>query len=1006
MPGDTVNISVPAIGFVAWESDSDFADVEFVDGLSTADFIRTSFVVPEEPFFFFFLYDEFADITEGAFIFNYEAIEDGQVPVRRCRDATCLVQNCTDPAHQFIGFVHVDATCTVVNCTNPNHLAEPVADPIVLNWGMIGNRYDDFIQLHGFPGATPGEAGVTISVSNFEARQAGDTIFLPGELYFPHQRPINPDTGEPDGVMPPLERVIQVDHSTQRIIVGGTPDRIDLPVYVPFPNRVVEFSFRVTITFPQVMETRIRQVPGLVPGLVPDPDNVGEFIDGMVPGMVDEEYEVNITPRPILRIVEFHVLPRPEIERTLPGQIELTDPIVLPVGMVDVSYGNYEQSVPAWTPPAGNTQMSGWTQNTHFTRINVNVLDRPNFPPNPPAPQDPDNPTDAERIAGLHWNWEIDIIEIDGDFGSSGARLEGILPDGIVGSHPFIDIMISPDSPTVFPTRAPDEPATIRFRLRLQALAPHPGTGVAVPMPIGEVSREFIITILPRPQFGLNIDGEFAPSTVTGITPIAHAMDGRMADPLVEPIETNYSQSIIARGFPYGTDWSFSYSTIEQQNPTAPPGFPPIVNPPDHATDPGAWGPSLDFTHPAGLDFNPPFAPGSGGSVGLISAGMNSAGIELGTAHFTLSGIPQTYGRYLIAVEVDSLGYADNPNIQTRVRVIYELIIWQRTYLHIDTGVGAGLAGYVRRIDADGTEEISSANIEATANVPLYINRRAVMPGTMGMISARSRDFVRWEHNPYPPNGASQPSNIPPIGGVPGTNPSRPDHTPFTGHWRTDSHNYMVMRMPTPLNADGTFNPYTTSPPNVFIRALQRDEPFIDIEMRNGRVGNPAFMRGMDLFNSGEPDDFRPFRWVLVSPPPAGLGHSLIGTTDTAAILRENPTIAGAYTFTVGVYLQGSMRIDRTATILIDEPYGTRLGDVNDDGLVDYRDIILLQRVIRGEATLNERQFDNANINRDGTVNVVDLEILLEVFGIANRHMPSLTPAPPPAPPADNGDGN
>ncbi len=54
------------------------------------------------------------------------------------------------------------------------------------------------------------------------------------------------------------------------------------------------------------------------------------------------------------------------------------------------------------------------------------------------------------------------------------------------------------------------------------------------------------------------------------------------------------------------------------------------------------------------------------------------------------------------------------------------------------------------------------------------------------------------------------------------------------------------------------------------------------------------------------------------------------------------------------------------------------LGDVNNDGVIDIRDVVLVQRYILGYQTLTAAQLTAADVNGDGVVNVIDANLIMQ----------------------------
>ena len=67
-----------------------------------------------------------------------------------------------------------------------------------------------------------------------------------------------------------------------------------------------------------------------------------------------------------------------------------------------------------------------------------------------------------------------------------------------------------------------------------------------------------------------------------------------------------------------------------------------------------------------------------------------------------------------------------------------------------------------------------------------------------------------------------------------------------------------------------------------------------------------------------------------------------------------------------------------------DEDLTSLLGDINNDGTVNVVDVVMLVNFILGETTGTSEQEDVADYNEDGTVNVVDIvNIVHEILGLS-----------------------
>ncbi|MCL2222198.1 MAG: hypothetical protein FWB92_07715 [Oscillospiraceae bacterium] len=950
-PGDTVTLSVPALGFLAWESDSGLADIEFTDERIEADRAIASFVKPEGLFLVWASYEYVSQESEGIMLINPDRFEDGAVQL------------------------------------NTNNVANwPTAtNPLRLAYGMFNNSYIDVINFIGL------ESDATITTHNFFAMtggsdqpnhpsSAGAGAAFHGLIYrlssptgenrsFTMQTPLTPDpdfnSDNPDG------------YAMQRSFIGPRffpQGMIDADPPLGFmPTVVVTFNFSINIAWPD----RYNEVsiPVLENGQPVYIDDIQQFHP---PGTVLERAGGSINVP-----IEFVVLPQPNIFR------ENNRP--LPLGMDGVYYG-HRQTAPGV-----------WITDGHDTRVNVVIVDSasPNFPR--PIP----NPGTPPAIGEIFWAFTIRTYAGDGRGGGvdirfpTPARVEN-------NANPELDLVLSNRPTTTAQIGTVGDitgPITFgvgenqRFVIRLSAFMRHPNADI-LEQEIGFTEQYFELTILPRPRFGL-MDGETA---VFGLDALTHMMaDQTSADNEPDESTTVTRDTIVAAGLPARpdggyTNWTFSWDYSE-----------PWTTPPT-STAAGIPGPQLpapdpitgrsDFTNslPPGLSFRGR-APGWNGYVDNIM---------LGRAAFDLIGVPPagTFGRFIIGFEVDSFRETDNLNIQTAERAEFELIIWPRTYLNASTRPTVG--AHIRRVDSAGEPEQTIAFIEG-ANFLQWENRRAVIPGTMGIVSIPSTEFIRWEHNRF----MTQPSNIPSIGGPVGDNvvasldpnglpiynqlPGQQGHTQFTGHARTASHNLMTMRMPAPWDShNGFYNPYAP-PANVYIEGIvSTNPPRIVFDGLPGRVELPEG-RSVRIENAGDSGDNRDFRWEMfpsLQPEAsfAGLSPTLLQSNNFLSVLQIAPTVASPpnepYQFTVSVFLQGGMRMDFPLELLILGRPGA--GDINLDGRIDYWDLLLLARHFEGEP-LTGQSYENARdiIPGSTSVGLGHLTTFRRIFGIREVNVPS-----------------
>ena len=369
------------------------------------------------------------------------------------------------------------------------------------------------------------------------------------------------------------------------------------------------------------------------------------------------------------------------------------------------------------------------------------------------------------------------------------------------------------------------------------------------------------------------------------------------------------------------------------------------------------------------------------------------------TRQVALSGIPQTYGNFPITVRINSYE-SDNPNIRTTVEETFDLVIWRRTYLHIamDGGSDAFVRrGWVERSQGSLNHYGERLNVGTPELARQYLGYRAVMPGTLGIISSElgPQGFVRWEHDRF----QTQHIDTPAIGGSVGSNLNLlSGHTLLTGHEQSASHAYMTMRMPAPRDAWGNLAP-TNPAPHVYIRGFQTNVPRITAdathliattrtEIASGMVVRPGvetdrltWRLALDDRDLDEPRANRSLTWIIPQQPENPMNNLIVRGSGFMANLNAEPAEVGTFDFSIGIYLYGTMRIDRDVRVNI-RPRGILYGDFNEDSSVNYADLILFAR----RATLGDAvpfpNLETADVNGDGRVDGLDFMIMARHFAI------------------------
>ena len=371
-------------------------------------------------------------------------------------------------------------------------------------------------------------------------------------------------------------------------------------------------------------------------------------------------------------------------------------------------------------------------------------------------------------------------------------------------------------------------------------------------------------------------------------------------NPLSEPEEEPYNIEIEAEGFPSNTTTT--------------------------------WDWAFDGDIPNGLDFIPVVIDGK-------------------TLSAIITGIPTVNKNFEFTVEMTAVD--TNPNINGAV-ISSELItitIWPRTYLHITI---AGTDGYVSRPgdEWDETDEDES---------DLYKGKRAVMPGTKGIITTIANNgFIRWDVLP-----GYDTSDQVKIGG--------PDNY---GHRESGRIGFVTIDMP--KNPAGPEAP----PWDVYIRGTHSRSPVISASLSRGTIGDLSYASSLSIALQDIGTGPSSLRWDVVKGIlPTGLELDETAGRITSIDVIEGKQIGGpdgVFDFTIGVTLPGTMRIDRPFSITILPVPDVLLGDVNNDGFVDLADLVALAVYFEdGNIEINEAA---ADINRNGRVDTGDLTLLARYF--------------------------
>jgi hypothetical protein len=531
----------------------------------------------------------------------------------------------------------------------------------------------------------------------------------------------------------------------------------------------------------------------------------------------------------------------------------------------------------------------------------------------------------------------------------------GRLPDNLRLSPPPTAVSATTASITGFPS-APGNPTfTIRYRANTNAI-------------IGWVDYVYSIEIYAPPQF------------TTDANALRDGMDWRpLPTRLPEPADSEYTSGFIRAS---GTDinaptqitWSWTAAEWDDipTTRTLPPGDP---SRPIKITRFGD-----DAARITGYIQNTDGAAGTGTSRNYsFDVVMTASWLANPTAN---PAIPP------------------NPNIDgVTVTKEYNIWVWMRRYLNIDISDGI-TTRFVRRIDSVGDEDNDiDWNAEDWHVIsPVresYREKRAVMPGTYGQIRTPFAPFVRWEvrTNPLPTNsnqhvkiGGPENYYLSPNGLYQYVNIEMPSFAKYEdGTLMKDAEG-----LPIPVDGD------------VYIRGINAPPPSWFYVLNPGTVDDITSGGFVEVLETdlGSLSDTRPVSWVNVTVPdpdrpfhrfPPGLrfseGDNFVSTIQS--IRPGGPTTPGFYSFTLGINLKGTMRVENTFYMTINAVPGIRLGDVNGDGQVNLADLVLLTLFVDGrESSLPNRDAGNIESKPGERPHGGDLRILREYF--SQPHTPTL----------------
>jgi len=887
LPGETAVLSVSATGFMGWDVDPGFAYVELFDEKTGEENAYVSFIMPDEKPSIAALYEgeipEINDENQNEMIMAYlDMHEHGNVPVPMSTGA--IVPRPGTPQlldDQFVGqqfyisFSNPSTTDIPVNPGKHLRFNWDLSSPTLDGIGWAVTRDVDMIPNGGRLEGEPTTVGTVVFSVAIEQWDTA-TNTLDGERdTFWFRITIQPNTGEPS------------------IITTSIPAAM-VGVYYDTPLAVANFTPGTWVlagiqhddfTDKNVMDTGLnlwRELPNGSNWAIQGTPTQAALTGGGV-----DIGDSTGTPGVYRFIIS--------LARSGVG----TESIVLPTQLLTLKVWPQPVITPftaTVTTPAELFDGIANTNKNYEVRLDAS----------------------GDAIAATSWTWSIhNTANLPPDI------IPG-LPTGL--GTPTATITNSAVTITGRPTQDGEFGFTVRYTANPSVL-------------IGEVVRDYRITIIPPPHF------------ITQNLP--DAMDTRGDSS--EPIDRAYDFSIRAGGFP-----------INPEPPELPPPTRPLID----------WKWSVDATKLP--HSNPDFDKDP---MRLIDLGEMGTIRGMPTADDPDDSLKGKTRDYPFTIEINAIS-PGNPNIDKAVIAQeYNIRVWARRYLNIVIDNGEDIRGFIRRatvpdLQKPGEEIVDTDWTPSSWDGNPYRYRRAVMPGTDGEIRVPALNgFVRWEviENPVDSNDDDLPNSN--------------SYASIGNRWRLQgSHGFTLLKMPDytsgGANADG----------DVYIKAVSEfaRSPVWSQSANLGVEGDEDSSGFVSLADADLGDGGRSMSWVDVTVPdpakpfnifPPGM-EFFTGNSRTSIITskRGGPTAAGIYTFTLGLNLPGSMRIDREFTMLVDENR-LRLGDVNGDGQLNLADLVLLTRFVnRQVSSLPNPEAGNIISQKGEDPHGGDLEILSRYF--------------------------
>jgi hypothetical protein len=302
----------------------------------------------------------------------------------------------------------------------------------------------------------------------------------------------------------------------------------------------------------------------------------------------------------------------------------------------------------------------------------------------------------------------------------------------------------------------------------------------------------------------------------------------------------------------------------------------------------------------------------------------------------------------------------------TRIEKDFEIHIYERRYLYAEN------EGTTGRLDWAWVRRAGGLTGQGKIRNPVDNYReefiRAVMPKTWGMIDAARPGtfFMRWQTD---------------------GNDVRIRDNYWEASIGTATHVFSAVEMPDR---------------NVTIRGVQVNRPTITPSLPDGWVGIDyagRFDFNRNQFGSGPPGSS--WEWAILDEGLTGLPDCLLDSFDNfTATFGNPPKEEGTFTFILRLILPGSMYLhfpplpnhagtDTSGhyTITIHDRPPILVGDVNGDGHVDLRDLILLIRHFADPSSFPIHE-EESSMRGSGSPTTTDITILAQYFA-------NVEPTPP-----------